>query len=312
MTTPDADVLIVGAGSAGLSAALMLARSRRRVIVLDGGAPRNAVAAHMHGVLGRDGWSPLELVATGRREVEDYGAAIEQRAAVAAERTAVGFVVTLDDGTTRTARRLLVAGGLRDELPDVPGLAGQWGRGVAHCPYCDGWEVRDKRLGVLATAATSAHFAQLVRQLSERLTYFVEGTELPPESREALLARGISVEERRIAFVTSSRDRLTGVRLQDGAELPLDAVFVRSATHPADGLLRQLGAATAVAPDGTSWVSVDATGRTSVAGLWAAGNVVDPSATVPLASAAGTRAGMAVNADLVEDEVRLSLERKPA
>lgn len=307
MTTADADVLIVGAGSAGLSAALMLARSRRRVIVLDGGAPRNAVAAHMHGVLGRDGWSPLDLVATGREEIARYGAVVESRAAIAVQGQPDGFTVTLDDGTARTARRLLIAGGLRDDLPPIPGLAEHWGRGVAHCPYCDGWEVRDARLAVLASGPGSLHQVQLVRQLSPRVTYFVEGTELAEADLEALVVRGITVEPRRIASVTSTDGVLSGLRLHDGAELPVDAVFVRPRSLPADELLHSLGAASDPGPDGHNWVTVDATGRTSIPGVWAAGNVVNPAATVPVSAAAGSTAGAAINADLVDDEIRTAL-----
>jgi thioredoxin reductase len=312
MTTTDADVLIVGAGSAGLSAALMLARSRRRVTVLDGGAPRNAVSAHMHGVLGRDGWSPLGLVATGREEITRYGAVLESQAAVSAAQLPDGFGVTLADGSTRTARRLLIAGGLRDELPLSPGLAEHWGHGVAHCPYCDGWEVRDARLAVLATGTASVHQAQLLRQLSEHVTYFVEGTELPENDLEALVVRGVRVETRRIASVVSAGGSLTGMKLHDAAEIPVDAVFVRPTPVPADDLLHQLGAETSTDADGIPWTTVDPTGRTSIPGVWAAGNVVAPAATVPVSAAAGSTAGAAINADLVADEIRSALERNRA
>jgi thioredoxin reductase len=312
MTTTDADVLIVGAGSAGLSAALMLTRSRRRVIVLDGGAPRNAVAAHMHGVLGRDGWSPLDLVATGRTEIARYGAVLESQTAVTAASGSGHFTLTLGDGTIRTARRLLVASGLRDELPAIPGLAQHWGRGVAHCPYCDGWEVRDQRLAVLATQAGSLHQAQLLRQLSDHVTYFVEGTELPEAELRALVVRDIHVETRRVASVVTHAGRLAGMRLHDGAEIAVDAIFVRPAPVPADTLLQQLGAGTSPDAEGVPWVNVDATGRTSIPGLWAAGNVVNPAATVPVSAAAGSTAGAAINADLVADEIRRALERNRA
>jgi thioredoxin reductase len=314
MTTTETDVLIVGAGSAGLSAALMLARSRRHVLVLDGGAPRNAVAAHMHGVLGRDGWSPLDLIAIGREEIARYGAVLESQQAVSAESTRDGFAVALADGSVRMARRLLIAGGLRDELPLIPGLAEHWGHGVAHCPYCDGWEVRDRRLAVLATGsgAGSLHQAQLVRQLSEHVTYFVEGTALAEADLEALVVRGIAVETRRIASVASSDGEITGLRLHDGTAIPADAIFVRPAAVPADNLLQQLGADTTTDADGIAWTVVDPTGRTSIPGVWAAGNIVNPAATVPVSAAAGNTAGAAINADLVADEIRSALERNRA
>jgi thioredoxin reductase len=307
MTAAETDVIIVGAGAAGLSAALMLGRSRRRVLVLDGGAPRNAVSAHMHGVLGRDGWSPLDLVATGREEILRYGVAIESASAVSAERVDDAFAVTLSDGTVRTARRLLVAGGLRDGLPGIAGLAERWGRGVAHCPYCDGWEVRDGRIAVVATGPASVHQAQLVRQLSADVTFYAEVVELGEHDRAGLDARRITVETRRIAAIESSAASIVAVRLADGTSVPTDSVFVRPRAIPADELLHQLGADSIRGVDDHDWVVVDATGRTSVPGLWAAGNVVNPAATVPVSAAAGAGAGTAINADLVDDEVRRAM-----
>lgn len=307
MTTTVSDVLIIGAGSAGLSAALMLARSRRRVTILDSGEPRNAVTAHMHGVLGRDGWSPLALLATGRDEVARYGVAVENDRVRSVTRDGSRFTVTLEGGGERVARRLLVATGLRDELPRIPGLAEHWGSGVAHCPYCDGWEARDSRISVLATGPASIHQAHLLRQLSPHVTYLVEGTDLPEGDLAGLVARGIAVETRRVAAVESRDGVIRAVRLHDGAEVPTDTVFVRPRAVPHDGLLRDLGAATAPGTDDQEWVTVDATGRTSVPGLWAAGNVVSPAATVPVAAAAGSTAGAALNADLVADEIEAAL-----
>ncbi len=302
----EVDVLIVGAGSAGLSAALMLARSRRRVLLLDGGAPRNAVAAHMHGVLGRDGWSPLELLATGCEEVQRYGAVIENSLAKAIEPGDDGFEVMLSSGAAVGARRVLVSTGLRDELPGIPGLAEQWGIGVAHCPYCDGWEVRDKRISVIATSSTSTHLAQLLRQLSPSVTYFTAGTELDNDGRRGLTARGIGVDDRPISRVVIESGRITGVQLDDGENLDTDVVFVRPRTLPHDDLLVQLDAESSEGPEGR-WVTVDAFGRTSVPGVWAAGNVVNPTATVPVAAAAGATAGASINADLVEEDTRLAI-----
>ncbi len=301
------DVVIIGGGSAGLSAALMLARSRRRVLVLDGGSPRNSVAAHMHGVIGRDGWSPLELVKTGRAEVERYGGVVRSAQVATTEHTEGGFAVTLATGERHMARRMLVATGLRDELPTIPGLAEQWGTGVAHCPYCDGWEVRDRRIGVLATGPMSVHQAQLVRQLTAQVTYFTNGTELPDEARRGLVARGIAVEDRSVARVLTDGDTLSGVELSDGGSVAIDAIFVRPRALPIDELASGLGANKNDAFDGGQWLTIDGTGRTSVPGLWAAGNVVHPGATVPVSAAAGSMAGAAINADLVDEEIRRAL-----
>ncbi|WP_210508911.1 NAD(P)/FAD-dependent oxidoreductase [Naasia sp. SYSU D00057] len=301
------DAIILGGGSAGLSGALMLARSRRRVLVIDEGAPRNRVADAMHGVLGRDGWSPLDLLATGRGEVERYGGVVRRASAAKAERGGAGFAVTLESGEVYTAGRVLVATGLRDELPELPGLAEQWGVGVAHCPYCHGWEVRDQRIAVLSSGPMSIHQAQLVRQLSDRVTYFPNGTSISGDERRALSARGIAVESRPVGAVVEEGGRLSGLRLRTGDLLPIDAVFVRPRAVPNDGHLLALGAGTADAFGDGRWVTVDATGRTTVPGLWAAGNVVNPGATVPVAAAAGSTAGAMINADLVEEEIRTAL-----
>lgn len=305
MDNTNWDAVVVGGGAAGLSAALMLARSRRRVLVLDGGRQRNAVAAHMHGVIGRDGWSPLDLVATGRSEVEHYGGVVRTADVAEATRSETGaFVITLTTGERLNARRLLLATGLRDELPSIPGLAERWGSGVAHCPYCDGWEVRDRRIAILARGERSVHVAQLVRQLSETVTYLTNGSPLSAEARAGLEARGIAVEERVVAQVTGDATSIRTVELVDGTALDIDAIFAAPVPLPNDGIALALGADTAEAFGDGRWVTVDVTGRTSVRGLWAAGNVVSPGATVPLSAAAGSTAGAAINADLVEEEVR--------
>lgn len=147
---PISDVVVIGGGAAGLSGALMLARSRRSVVVIDGGEPRNAPAEGVHGLLGLDGTPPAELLRRGRVEVTGYGGQVVPGTVVAAVPSADGFQITLAGGRTVRARRVLVATGLRDELPELPGLAEHWGRGVVHCPYCHGWEVRDEPIGILA------------------------------------------------------------------------------------------------------------------------------------------------------------------
>ncbi|WP_223693104.1 NAD(P)/FAD-dependent oxidoreductase [Leifsonia poae] len=289
------DALIVGGGSAGLSAALMLVRSRRRVLVLHTGEPRNGVAPHMHGVLGRDGASPLRLLADGRREVEAYGGSIRLARAVDVERQGGGLLVTTASGEREWARRLVVASGMRDGLPALPGLAEHWGTGVVTCPYCDGWEVRDRRLGVLATSEFSLHQAQLLRQLSADVTYFTGG-DLEPADADlaALTARGIRVERRRLERVVDEGGTLAGIETAEGEVVALDAIFVGTTPLPASELLDRLG---------TGWTLDDPTGRTSHPGVWAAGNVVNPGATVPGSMASGALAGAGVNADLVAEDV---------
>ena len=303
------DVVIVGGGSAGLSAALMLGRSRRRVLVVDEGRPRNRFAGHMHGVLGRDHTSPLDLLAAGRAELTRYEGVVIRTGGVAeASAGDAGFEVRLDDGDRHLARRLLVASGLRDELPEIPGLAEQWGRGAFICPYCDGWEQRDRRIAVIATSAANVHQAQLMRQLSEDVTFYGHGVDLPPEDRAGLIARGIRVDEREVVEVVADEGgALRGIRLDDGTDAPTDAIFVGAVPHPNDALLLALGAETAEGPMGGRWVTVDPMGRTTVPGLWAAGNVTDGRSSVPYAMSAGSMAGAGINADLVEEEVRTAV-----
>ncbi|MEV7008949.1 FAD-dependent oxidoreductase [Streptosporangium sp. NPDC051022] len=146
------DVVVVGGGPAGLSAALMLGRARRSVLVIDNGRPRNTPAAHMHGLISRDGVPPGDLLEAGRREVAGYGGDVQAGQALSTARDGNGFAIKLDTGRRMRARRLLATAGVTDELPDVPGLAARWGRDVVHCPYCHGWEIRDQPIGVLATS----------------------------------------------------------------------------------------------------------------------------------------------------------------
>src|SRR3954468_753919 len=222
------DAVIVGGGAAGLSAALVLGRARRRVAVVDAGAPRNAPASHMHGFLSRDGLPPGELLAHGRNEVKSYGGEIITGTA----RTAVpdgpaGFWVLLADGQRISTRRLLVTTGLRDELPDIPGLRERWARDVLHCPYCHGHEVRDRPLGVIGGSPGAVRYAQIVRQWTHDLVYFTPPDVLTADERTQLLARAIGVVEGTVErLVVDDDDRLRGVQLADGGVVPRDALFV--------------------------------------------------------------------------------------
>lgn len=304
----DVDIAIVGGGPAGLSAALALVRARRSVVVIDGGQPRNRFAPHMHGVLGHDGLPPTELLRLGRAEVEGYGGAFIAGEATTASVGRDGIRVAVEGRAVR-ARRLLVATGLRDELPDIDGLREQWGRGVVVCPYCDGWERRNGVIGIVATSPQSVEQAQLLRQWSERIVYFVNGVGDPDdEATRRLLARGIRIERRAIARIRVDRDdRLTGVELAGGSVVEVGAIFTGPTMHPRDELLLALGAATTEAR-GMRWVAVDADGRTSIPGVWAVGNVVDPRANVPVSLGAGALIAGAINAGLVDEDVAAALD----
>ncbi|WP_353808863.1 NAD(P)/FAD-dependent oxidoreductase [Agromyces sp. SYSU T00194] len=303
----DWDVIVIGGGAAGLSAALMLGRSRRRVLVVDAGAPRNGPAGHMHGVLGRDHTSPADLLAAGRAELTRYDVTIESGAVASAAQLddeVPGFEVVLDSGERYTARRLLVATGLVDELPDVPGLAEQWGRGVVMCPYCDGWEVRDERVAVLAGARVDTHQAQLMRQVAADVTLYANGAAVLDRVRAELDACDIALDEREIERVVADAEgRLAGIRFADGSERAVDVLFVAPKAVPNDGVLRGLFART-MRESGVNWALLDDAGQTSVRGLYAAGNVVSAKSSVPWAMSSGSLAGTAINADLVAEDVR--------
>jgi len=290
------DVVVIGGGAAGLNAALVLGRARRRVAVVDAGEPRNAPAEHMHGFLSRDGMPPGDLLAAGRAEVLGYGVSLVNGRVAAIE---PGFVVRLDGGELLRARRVLVATGLRDELPQIPGIEQRWGRDVLHCPYCHGWEVRDQAIGVLAAGERSVHQALLVKQWSDDVVFFANAYALAAEDRRRLDVRGIPVVEGTVSGLVADGGRLRGVELDGGRVIERAALFVAPRFVPIDGLLRALGCTVA---DGL--VQVDAFGRTTVDGVWAAGNVVTPMASVIMAAAAGAAAAMVINGDLVAEESR--------
>ncbi len=297
------DVVVIGGGAAGLSAAMVLSRARRAVLVVDGGEPRNAPAAHMHGFLSRDGLPPTELLTIGRKEVEGYGGEVVPGRVARGRAAGDGFVLDLADGSRVRARRLLVATGLRDELPDVDGLRERWARDVLHCPYCHGHEVRDQALGVLAWSPGSVQYAQVVRQWSDDVVVFAPPATLTLEEREQLIARAIGIVEGRPRQVVVEDDALRGVALEDGRFVPRDVVFVPPRFVPAHDLLVDLGCDV----DDTGWVVTDDTGRTTVPGVWAAGNVRNPRAQVITAAGEGSAAAIALNADLVTEDVCLAV-----
>lgn len=308
MTETRWDVVVIGGGAAGLSGALMLGRARRRVLVLDTGAPRNRFVAHMHGALGHDGAPPLELLRVGRSEVESHGGVIWSTAAVTTQREVDGFAIETADGRTVSARTLLVATGAADELPEIDGLAERWGSGVAVCPYCDGYEVGDRRIGILATGPGSVFQAQLLRQWSDQIIYLTHTTDAPSgEDRAAFDARGIRIENGVVRRVLSRDNALSGVEFDDGRTAQLDAIFTISRLIPQDAPLRQLGAERTEHPWG-SFATVDPSGKTSLDGVWAAGNVVNAMANVPVSIGNAALAAGAINHALVLDDIRLARE----
>lgn len=303
MNTNEYDVIVVGGGAAGLSAALVLSRARRRVLVVDAGAPRNAPAARMQGFLSRDGMPPAQLLAVGRDEVSSYGGTVVE--ATVEELTAQpgpdpAFIARLSGGATVRGRRVLVTTGLNDELPDIPGLRDRWARDVLHCPYCHGYEVRDQRLGVVWNGPGTPAYAQLVRQWSHDLVLLAPAGVLTAEQRTELTARAIGVVEGTVTRVLVADDALTGVELADGRTLRRDALFVPPRFAPHASLLAQVGCRL----DADGWVVTGPAGSTSVPGLRVAGNVANPRAQVITAAGEGSAAAIALNAELVDEDVR--------
>lgn len=326
------DVLVVGGSAAGLAAALQLGRQRRSVIVVDAGEPRNAPAAHMHSYLGHEGLPPAQLTAIGREEVRSYGGEVldgrveriartmddpPARAADhpdGADHTDRGdnegahlFRAELAGGHVVLARRVIAATGLVDDLPDIDGIAQHWGRDVIHCPFCHGYEVRDRRIVQILTHPMALHTAPLFRRLSERHALVVhDGTGVEDAQLDELRAAGVDVIDGPVArLVTGDDGRLTAVELHDGRRLDADAVAVAPRFDVRAAAFEPLGLRTVAHPSGLGEVvPTDPTGETPVDGLFAAGNLTDPSQQVAQAAANGSRVGGIVAVSLAQEDLR--------
>ncbi|WP_322071109.1 NAD(P)/FAD-dependent oxidoreductase [Paraburkholderia bannensis] len=293
------DVIVIGGSFAGLSAAMQLARARRRVLVIDAKKPRNRFAAHSHGFFGQDGKSPAEIINEATAQLAKYPTVEIVTAEAETARHIDGqFDVTLQDGRTFTAARIVLATGVRDELPALPGLAERWGTSVLHCPYCHGYEVADRRLGVLATNSMSLHQALLLPDWGPT-TLFTQGAFEPDAQEQAQLdARGVVVERSSVVEVLGDVPHIAGLRLADGRVVDIDALFVGPTTHMASSLATQLGCEF---DDGTMGkvIRVDELKQTSVAGVFAAGDAATAWANASFAAAAGVTAGIAVHRSLI-------------
>jgi thioredoxin reductase len=294
------DVVIVGGGAAGLSAALTLGRARRSVLVCSAGAPRNAPAHAAHGLFTRDGTPPAELLRIGREQLLPYPT-VELRELAACEVTgaAGSFAVALADGRTERARRVLFATGVIDELPDVPGMRELWGSGVFHCPYCHGWEVRDQPLAVYGRDAGALHLALLLPQWSADVVLLTDGpVPFDEEQRRQLARRGVGVRPEPLQRLKGRDGRLERIVFAAGEDLARSALFVRPPQRQRSALPARLGC---VVQDG--FVQVDEFGRTVVPGVYAAGDLTGPYQQLVAAAAAGARAAATINGhDLLREE----------
>lgn len=294
-----ADVVVVGGSFAGTSAALQLARARRRVVVVDAGAPRNRFATAAHGFLGQDGFAPADIIATARSQLLAYPTArwVDGTVTAATPRDG-GFDLVLADGARLSACRIVLAAGIVDELPALPGVAERWGRTVLHCPYCHGYEVADRRLGVLAIAPQSLHQALLLPDWGP-VTLFTNGVFEPDaEQRAELDARGVTVEPRRVVQLLGDAPALSGVQLDDGRVIPVEALFTGTRTRFADGLAEALGCAIDEGPFGPLVRTDPMTRATTVAGVFAAGDAIRFPHNATWASADGVAAGVFSHASL--------------
>jgi thioredoxin reductase/SAM-dependent methyltransferase len=304
------DVCVIGGSAAGLAAALQLGRQRRSVIVVDAGEPRNAPAALMHSFLGRDGTAPGELIDAGREEVRSYGGEVLTGRASDVRRLDDGrFEVRLEGGHAVIARRVLAATGLVDELPRIVGLAEHWGRDVIHCPFCHGYEVRDRRIVLLAVHAGGLHPAALFRQLTHRFTVVVQpDAGVDDADVAALRASDVDVVEGTVRrVVEDAAGHVAGVELADGTVIDADVIAIGPRFTARVDAFASLGLRPVAHPSGAGdRIETDATGQTSVQGVYAAGNVADPANQVLQAAAEGSRIGSMIGFSLAEEDMRVA------
>ncbi|HDS1218277.1 NAD(P)/FAD-dependent oxidoreductase [Stenotrophomonas maltophilia] len=294
------EVIIVGGSYAGIAAGLILARARRAVTVIDAGLPRNRAASHSHGVLGLDGISGAELLKTARQQLLDYPS-VRWIHAEAAHATASpdGVEVRTADGQVLAARKLLLASGISDQLPDLPGLAERWGSTVLHCPYCHGYEVGGGAIGVLGGHPMSAGKAPLFADWGN-VTFFSQAGEISEEERVAMQQRGVQIEISPVIAVQGDQPTWLEVELADGRRIAQRALFVPATQAMATPLVQQLGCALVESPLGVL-IEVDAMKQTSVPNVYAAGDATTVG-NITLAAAEGVRAGIGVHHALVSED----------
>ncbi|BDP42389.1 pyridine nucleotide-disulfide oxidoreductase [Deinococcus aetherius] len=296
------DVIVVGASNAGLSAALVLGRACRSVLVLDGGPPRNAPADAAHGFLTRDGTLPAELLRIAREQLIPYGVEVRPVAAAGARALPEGFQVELAGGELVEARRLLLASGVRDLLPEVPGLRERWGQSVHHCPYCHGWEVRDEPIAVYGRGDMAFHQAVLLHHWSPDLVLLTGGpAEMTADQRHQLSALGIEVIESAVERLEGPGPQLQRVVFQGGGSLARSALFVGPRQEQRSTLPTELGCA--CTEDGV-YVNTQPGGQTSVPGVYAAGDMTGPLQQVAQAVAGGALAAATLNNELIFADAR--------
>lgn len=293
------DVVIVGGGPAGLSAALMLGRCRRRVLVCDARQPRNAASHALHGYLTRDGIAPAALNALGRAELDTYGVQMREGVVSGVEREGELFRIALADGRVEHARFLLIATGVVDELPEVLGLRECYGHSVFHCPYCDGWERRDQRLGALGQGMSGMQLALSLKTWSSRIVLLAHGSRLDDSDLARLERNGVDVVHERLLALDHEDGQLSAVRCEGGRTLPLDAIFFTSGQHQHCNLAEGLGCA--FNQKGT--VDTGTLSETNVPNVFVAGDASRDAQFVVVAAAEGVKAALAINQAMQQQEL---------
>ncbi|GAB3999831.1 NAD(P)/FAD-dependent oxidoreductase [Spirosoma daeguense] len=298
-STLSYEVIIIGGSYAGLSAALVLGRSLRRVLVLDSGKPANRQTPHSHSFLTRDGATPAELSGLAKEQALVYPTVQFIEANVTtATRERNSFTVTTSDGATYSASKLILATGLRDELLPIPGFAECWGISVLHCPYCHGYEVHGQPLGVLANGDEAFEFGKLIRHWSPKLTLFTNGSSmLSSEQTDALRRHNINIVETPISAIIHQNGQLNSLLLADQTTYPLTALFARVKLQQASDTAQQLGCK----HNDMGFVEVDEFGRTNVPGVYAAGDTHTMMRQVMVAGANGLRAAAVINKELIDE-----------
>lgn len=286
------DVIIIGGSFAGLAGALQLGRARRKVTVLDTGLPRNRYAGHSHGLLGHDHKAPADILASARQQLERYPSVRLVNVRADSVSGAVDdFSVLTDDGETLKARRLLLTYGVSDQFPAIPGFAECWGKSIVPCPYCDGFEVAGQHWGLVYSGPHSLHAISLFGDWTDKLTLFADGHELDAAARADLARRNVPVIDGRLDSIAHDNGRLSAIHLDTGRTASVDVLFAHPRNQPSASLHAALGLETVEAPLGI-FLKVDDRRQTSVEGIYAAGDLANPMASVTLASSSGAMAAI--------------------
>lgn len=300
------ECVVVGAGAAGLSAALVLGRARRRALVIDADEQSNRASEVIGGLLGYDRRPPAELYAAGREELEAYPSVEYRRGWVCSgRRVDNGFVLEVEDGEPVHARRVLLTSGMRYSPPEIPGLAELWGISVFQCPFCHGWEMRDKRLASLAAGEEAVHSTLMLRGWSDDVVALTDGrSDLSSADEKALRSAGVTIDDRRVVELIGKEGHLSAIAFADGTRLERDGLLVEAPLRQRSPLAEQLGAACTPSPLGQS-IGIDEIHRTEAGGVFAAGDACTEQPHLAGAIASGSQAAMIIVQSLLADEFGL-------